>query len=91
MSWFFDVLWAIIGGAIVGILARLILPGRQNISMVMTVIVGILAAFAGTLIARGFGVGETRGFDWIRHGFQLGLAVIAVALVSRTRRVGRTR
>jgi len=91
MSWFFDILWAIIGGAIIGVLARLILPGRQNISMVMTVIVGIVAAFAGTLIARGLGVGETHGFDWIRHGFQLGLAVIAVALFSRMRPAGRTR
>lgn len=90
MSWFFDILWAIIGGAIIGVLARLILPGRQNISMLVTVIVGIVAAFAGTLIARGFGVGETHGFDWVRHGIQIGLAVVAVALVAKMRPAGRT-
>ncbi len=91
MSWFVDIVWAIIGGAIIGILARLVLPGRQNISMLVTVLVGIIAAFVGTLIARGFGVGETNGFDWIRHGIQLGLAVIAVALLARMRPAGKTR
>ncbi|GAB3867534.1 GlsB/YeaQ/YmgE family stress response membrane protein [Dactylosporangium cerinum] len=41
------ILWAIIGGAIIGVLARLILPGRQNISVVLTVAVGIVAALIG--------------------------------------------
>jgi len=85
MSWFWDAVWAVIAGGIIGVLARLILPGKQNISMLMTVVVGIVAAYLGSLLARWIGVGETHGFDWIRHGFQLGLAVIAVALVARMR------
>lgn len=89
MSWFWDAVWAIIAGGIIGLLARLILPGKQNISMLMTVIVGIIAAYLGSLLARWIGVGETRGFDWIRHGFQIGLAVIAVALVARMRPAAR--
>jgi len=28
---FFDVLWIVIGGALIGVLARLVLPGRQRI------------------------------------------------------------
>jgi uncharacterized membrane protein YeaQ/YmgE (transglycosylase-associated protein family) len=77
------ILWGIIGGAIIGILARLILPGRQNISMLWTVVAGIAAALIGGLIADWLGIGETKGIDWWRHIIQLALAVLFVWLVAR--------
>ena len=79
------ILWAIIGGAIIGVLGRLILPGRQNISMLWTVAAGILAALIGGLIADWLGVGDTKGIDWWRHAIQLALAVLFVWLVTRWR------
>lgn len=45
---------AIIAGLIVGPLARLIIPGRQNLSVLMTVVLGaigsLLGVFLGSLI-----------------------------------------
>ncbi|MGV9383168.1 GlsB/YeaQ/YmgE family stress response membrane protein [Nonomuraea sp. NPDC003707] len=84
---------AIVIGAIVGALARLIVPGRQNMSIGLTLIVGIVAALIGTLIAQAAGVADTRGIDWIEHILQLVLAVIGVLLVTRftAGRTGRTR
>jgi uncharacterized membrane protein YeaQ/YmgE (transglycosylase-associated protein family) len=72
----------IIIGAVIGILGRLALPGRQNISAVMTVVVGIVAAFIGTLIAGALGVRHTSGIDWIQLLIQVVLAAIGVALVA---------
>lgn len=83
------ILWAVIGGAIIGILARLILPGRQNISVWLTIGVGIAAALIGGLIADWVGVGHTGGINWIRHSIQLALAVVFVWLAARM--VGRRR
>lgn len=77
------ILWAIIGGAIIGILARLILPGRQNISVILTVIVGIAAALIGGFIADWLGFGNTPGIDWWRHIIQIVLAIIFVWLVAK--------
>lgn len=77
------ILWGIIGGTIIGILGRLLLPGRQNISMLWTIIAGILAATLGGLLAGWMGVGETAGIDWIRHIIQVGLAVLFVWLAAR--------
>ncbi|QYC38378.1 hypothetical protein Nocox_03745 [Nonomuraea coxensis DSM 45129] len=74
---------AVIIGAIVGALARLLVPGRQNMSIGLTLIVGIVAALIGTLIAHAIGVADTRGIDWIEHLLQLALAVIGVLLVVR--------
>ncbi len=82
------IIWGIIGGAIIGVLGRLLLPGRQNISMLMTVLAGILAATLGGIIADWLGVGDTKGIDWTRHAIQLALAILFVWLVAR---IGRNR
>lgn len=73
---------AIIVGAIIGALGRLILPGKQNIPIWLTVVVGIIAALLGTFIANALGVGDTSGFDWLEFVFQLALAVGGVALAA---------
>ena len=44
---FGDILGLIVFGAVIGLLARIVLPGRQNISLVVTVILGILGALIG--------------------------------------------
>jgi uncharacterized membrane protein YeaQ/YmgE (transglycosylase-associated protein family) len=76
------ILWAIVIGAIIGALGRLVVPGRQNIPIWLTIVVGIVAAFIGTLIARAFGVATTAGFDWIEFFLQVIVAAIGVALVA---------
>ncbi|MEJ3744605.1 GlsB/YeaQ/YmgE family stress response membrane protein [Actinomycetes bacterium KLBMP 9797] len=77
------IIWAIIAGAIIGMLGRLLLPGRQNISVWLTIGVGIAAALIGGVLADWLGVGETRGIDWIRHIIQVALAVLFVWIAAR--------
>jgi uncharacterized membrane protein YeaQ/YmgE (transglycosylase-associated protein family) len=73
---------AIIIGAIVGVLGRLVVPGRQHIGIWLTVLVGIVAALLGTVIANALGVNNTPGVDWIELLIQVVLAAIGVALIS---------
>jgi uncharacterized membrane protein YeaQ/YmgE (transglycosylase-associated protein family) len=74
------IIMAIVIGAIIGALARFVLPGRQNIGILLTVVIGIVAALLGTWLAQQVGVAVTPGIDWIEIVFQVGLAVIAIAL-----------
>ena len=74
------IIMAIVIGAIIGALARFVLPGRQNIGILMTIVVGIVAALLGTWLAQLVGVATTDGIDWIEIVFQVGLAAIAIAL-----------
>ncbi|MFC4590636.1 GlsB/YeaQ/YmgE family stress response membrane protein [Sphaerisporangium corydalis] len=83
------ILGAIVIGAIVGALGRLVLPGRQPIGWILTIVVGIVAALIGTALAQVLGVATTNGIDWIELVMQVVLAVIGVALVAGLR--GRTR
>jgi uncharacterized membrane protein YeaQ/YmgE (transglycosylase-associated protein family) len=41
----------IIVGLIAGALARLIIPGRQNLSIPMTILLGIIGSFVGGFLA----------------------------------------
>jgi uncharacterized membrane protein YeaQ/YmgE (transglycosylase-associated protein family) len=74
-----NILWIIIGGAIIGVLARLLLPGRQNVPWWAVIGVGIVGMFVGDFLAQLLGVKETSGFDWIRHGLQLVVGVAGIA------------
>ncbi|MBU2669209.1 GlsB/YeaQ/YmgE family stress response membrane protein [Actinoplanes bogorensis] len=77
---------AIIVGLIIGALGRLVLPGKQNISIWLTLLIGIIAALVGTFLAALIGVDDTRGIDWIELILQVALAAGGVALVAGTRR-----
>jgi uncharacterized membrane protein YeaQ/YmgE (transglycosylase-associated protein family) len=70
----------IIFGAVIGVLARLVLPGRQNISLIITVILGILGALIGYWLAGLLGVCSTGGIDWIRWFISIAAAAILVVI-----------
>ncbi len=85
-----SILWAIIGGAIIGGLARLMMPGRQSIPIWLTVVVGIVGMVVGDWLASLIGVKETGGIDWIRHALQLLVGVAGVAGVVALTGRGKT-
>lgn len=74
---------AIIIGLIIGALGRLFAPGKQNISIIATILVGIGAALLGTWVASLIGVEETDGIDWIELLLQIVFAVLGVTLAAQ--------
>ncbi|MFJ5528211.1 GlsB/YeaQ/YmgE family stress response membrane protein [Streptomyces sp. NPDC093261] len=76
MGW----LWAIIVGFVLGLLAKLILPGRQHSPLWLTTIMGMIGGIIGNAVARAIGIAQTPGIDWGRHGLQLAAAVVLVFL-----------
>jgi len=84
-----DYVVAIISGAVIGVLARILLPGRQRIGVILTVLIGMGAAVAGTWAAdrwnlhSGHALQVTgRSFDWLVLGIQVGIAVVGVAIAA---------
>ncbi|MFG2940378.1 GlsB/YeaQ/YmgE family stress response membrane protein [Streptomyces sp. NPDC048282] len=76
---------AIIIGAIIGVLGRLVVPGRQHIGLLWTIVVGIVAALLGSAIAAGFGVADTKGPDWVEWFIQIALAAFGVSALDRAK------
>jgi uncharacterized membrane protein YeaQ/YmgE (transglycosylase-associated protein family) len=77
-----NIIWAIIAGAIIGLLAKLFVPGRQDIPIWLTIILGIVGALIGNWLAALFGVRFTGGIDWIRHALQIAAAAVLIAIVA---------
>ena len=75
-------LWAIIAGLIIGLISRAILPGRQNIPIWLTIVLGVIGAIIGNALVSFFGVEDTGGFDWIRHILQIVAAAGLIAIVA---------
>jgi|RhiMethySRZTD1v2_1073278.scaffolds.fasta_scaffold04523_9 uncharacterized membrane protein YeaQ/YmgE (transglycosylase-associated protein family) len=80
---------ALIVGLVIGALGRLVVPGKQRIGILVTMLVGVVAALIGTAIARATGVADTNGVDWIELLFQVVLAAVGVFLVASM--MGRNR
>jgi uncharacterized membrane protein YeaQ/YmgE (transglycosylase-associated protein family) len=74
----FQILGLIVVGAIIGMLARLLKPGRQRLSMMATVLLGIVGAIIGGLIG-GLLNDNTSPFELNFLGFVF--AVIAAFLL----------
>lgn len=71
---------AIVIGLIVGALARLVMPGKQNIGVIMTVVLGAVGSFVGTWVAYKLGYSnQDGGFKIIPFLVGIVLAVILIA------------
>ena len=73
---------AIIVGLIIGALGRLVVPGKQDLPIWLTIVIGIVAALIGSAIAGALGVEKTNGVDWIRWIIEIALAAAGVYLVA---------
>ena len=67
----------LVAGLVIGALARLIKPGKQNLSLLVTLLLGLAGSVIGGLIAQLFGTGGI--FELNILGFVL--AVIASVLL----------
>ncbi|MFF7391953.1 GlsB/YeaQ/YmgE family stress response membrane protein [Streptomyces scabiei] len=76
---------AIVIGIVIGVLGRLVVPGRQRVGILLTILVGIVAALIGSAIAAGIGVADTGGVDWIEWLIQIALAALGIVALDRGR------
>ncbi|MDQ2588598.1 MULTISPECIES: GlsB/YeaQ/YmgE family stress response membrane protein [Saccharothrix] len=77
-----SVIGGLIIGLVIGLLGKLVAPGKQAIPIWLTIVVGVVAAFLGTLVARAFGVEETPRVDWLELLFQVVISAVGVSLAA---------
>jgi uncharacterized membrane protein YeaQ/YmgE (transglycosylase-associated protein family) len=59
------IIWTIVLGFVVGVIAKFIHPGKENMGFVVTVVLGIAGSFGAGVIGQFFGwyrAGEGAGF-----------------------------
>jgi uncharacterized membrane protein YeaQ/YmgE (transglycosylase-associated protein family) len=77
----FSLLWLALTGLVIGALGRLVLPGRHDISLLATALVGVGASLLGGILANLFDVGW-----FIQLLVAIGLAAIGITLFASSER-----
>jgi uncharacterized membrane protein YeaQ/YmgE (transglycosylase-associated protein family) len=76
-----SIILALIVGAIIGLVARLVMPGKQDIGMVTTVLIGALGGLIGSVVASQFGYHNANGgVAWIPFFIGVAAAVVLIAI-----------
>ncbi len=74
------ILYWIIMGLVVGVLAKLVMPGKDPGGVIVTILIGIAGAFVGGFIGQSLGIGTVSGFNIMSLFLATGGAVILLVL-----------
>lgn len=74
----------IVFGLVVGALARLVLPGNQHLSILVTLIVGLVGSVVGGVIASALGTGDVFELNLLGSIVAIAAAALLILLVDRT-------
>ncbi len=72
-------LWIVLGG-VVGVIAKLIMPGKDPGGIFITILLGIAGAFLGGYISTLLGFGSVTGFKLISLVIAVGGALILLII-----------
>jgi uncharacterized membrane protein YeaQ/YmgE (transglycosylase-associated protein family) len=77
---FWDVIGFLVFGLFVGAVARLLKPGKQNLSLLMTLLLGVVGSLIGGMIASLIGTGNIWELDFIGAVIAIIAAVLLVGV-----------
>ena len=83
------ILSALVVGLIIGVLARLVMPGKQDIGVLMTIVLGALGSVIGSWVTYQLGYQNANG-GWAVIPFLVGVAVAAVLIAGYVALRGRS-
>ena len=74
----------IVAGLIIGLLARLLLPGRQRIGLLWTLVIGVLGSVIGGTIANALRTGDIWELNVIGFVAAVGVSVALLSFAEST-------
>ncbi len=73
----------IVFGLVVGALARLVVPGKQHLSVLTTLVLGLLGSVVGGLVANSLGTGDLFELNFLGAVVAIAAAVLLVIIGDR--------
>ena len=71
-------------GLVVGVLARLLVPGRQALSLWMTLLLGVIGSVVGGVVANAIGTGDVFELNFIGAVVAIAASVVLIVIGERT-------
>lgn len=78
-------------GLVVGIAARLLVPGRQHLSVAMTLLLGLVGSVVGGVVANAIGSGDVFELNVVGSLVAIAAAVLLIVLGDRVGAMRRPR
>ncbi len=73
----------IVFGLVVGAVARLVLPGKQHLSIIATLIIGVLGSVVGGVVANALGTGDIFELNFLGSIVAIVAAVVIIIVADK--------
>ena len=74
----------LVAGLIIGALARLLVPGRQRIGLLWTLVLGVVGSVVGGTIANAIGSGDIWELNFVGFVAAVGTSVVLLTVAERS-------
>lgn len=74
----------IVFGLVVGVVARAIVPGRQQLSIFTTILLGVVGSVVGGLVANALGTGDLMELNFLGAIVAILASVVLIVIGERT-------
>jgi len=81
----------IVFGLVVGILARVLVPGRQHLGLGITVLLGLVGSIVGGVVANALGTGDVFELNFLGSIVAIATAVVLIVIGERLGVLARRR
>ena len=79
----------VVFGLVVGIVARWLVPGRQELGIGMTIFLGVIGSVLGGIVANALGTGDVFELNFIGSVVAIAASVVLIVIGERTGRIRR--
>ena len=73
----------VVFGLVVGALARLLVPGRQHLSIAVTLLLGLVGSVVGGVVANALGTGDVFELNFLGSIVAIATAIVLIVVGER--------